>query len=249
MAQGAALQAEALTRGSETLLLDVTPLSLGLETMGDLTEKIIPRNSPIPISKAQEFTTYQDGQTTLSLHIVQGERELASDCRSLAKFELKDIPPMVAGAARIKVTFTVDADGLLTVSAREQTTGISQHIEIKPTYGLTEEEVATLVRQSYEAGGQDMTIRLLRETVVDAKRLMLSVMSAMKEDGKLLIASEKNDIDEALKALQQCLQKTDREAILSSMKSLEKVTGPFAARRMQVHLNDSLQGKALSEIE
>ena len=249
VAQGAALQAEALTKGSDTLLLDVTPLSLGLETMGDLTEKIIPRNSPIPLSKAQEFTTYQDGQTALSLHVIQGERELASDCRSLAHFTLQGIPPMVAGAARIEVTFTIDADGLLTVGAREKTTGISQRIEVKPTYGLSEEEVADLIRKSYEAGSQDMKDRLLNEAKVDAKRLVLSVQSALMEDSALLTADEKEKIQGAMVTLEQCCEGQNREDLLGASKILEATTEVFAARRMNAHLKASLQGRQLSDIE
>lgn len=249
VAQGAALQAEALTRGSQTLLLDVTPLSLGIETMGDLTEKIIPRNSPIPLSKAQDFTTYQDGQTALSLHVVQGEGELASQCRSLAKFDLGGIPPMVAGAARIRVTFTVDADGLLTVSAQEKTTGVTQHIEVKPTHGLSQEEVAALVRRSYEAGEWDIRERLLREAQVDAKRLILSVRSALKKDEDLLLPDEKEKIEAILAKSVECFETSNRETILATTKSLEKVTEDFAARRMEAHLKASLQGRALSDIE
>lgn len=249
VAQGAALQAEALTKGSDTLLLDVAPLSLGIETMGDLTEKIIPRNSPLPISKAQEFTTYQEGQTALSLHIIQGERELASDCCSLAKFELQGIPPMAAGAARIEVTFTVDADGLLTVSAKEKTTGVSQRVEVKPTYGLSQEEVADLIRQAYETGSDDMKNRLLQEARVEAKRLIVSVQAALQQDADLLTKEERGSIDQKIKNLQSLCSEAERDEILSEIKALEKATQDFAARRMQAHLNVSLQGRQLSDIE
>ena len=172
VAVGAALQAEALTGGSETLLLDVTPLSLGIETMGGIVEKIIPRNTPIPVAKAQEFTTYQDGQQAMAIHVVQGERELVDQCRSLARFELRGIPPMTAGAARIQVTFAVDADGLLTVSAREQTTGIEQKIAVKPTYGLSEEEMAAMLYDACSMAPPTCRRRVLTEARVEARRVL-----------------------------------------------------------------------------
>ncbi len=200
VAVGAALQAAALTRGSQTLLLDVTPLSLGIETMGGLVEKIIPRNTPTPVARAQEFTTFQDGQTAMAIHVVQGERELVDQCRSLARFELRGIPPMTAGAARIRVTFAVDADGLLTVSAREQTTGAEQQVAVKPSYGLSEDEMARMLYDSMQHAAEDMTRRILTEARVEARRVIAAVTAAINADGDLLPLDERMRITDALAA-------------------------------------------------
>src|SRR5436190_393402 len=197
VALGAALQAEALTGGSETLLLDVTPLSLGLETMGGLVEKIVPRNTPIPAQLAQEFTTYQDGQSAMAIHVVQGEREMVADCRSLARFELSGIPPMTAGAARIRVSFAVDADGLLTVSAEERTTGVAQRIEVKPSYGLSHDDMADMLYDSLEHAEDDVARRLLTEARVEAERGLLALDAALAKDGKLLSSEERAELDAA----------------------------------------------------
>ena len=205
VALGAALQAEALTRGSDVLLLDVTPLSLGLETMGGLAEKIIHRNTPIPAAQAQDFTTFQDGQTAMMIHVVQGEREMIDQNRSLARFELRAIPPMSAGAARIRVTFAIDADGLLTVSAREQTTGVEQTVEVKPSYGLSEQDMATMLRQSLEHARQDMVRRLLAEARVEAERAVLAVRSALAADGTLLSAPERRAIDNTVAGVERAI--------------------------------------------
>lgn len=249
VAVGAALQAEALTVGSDTLLLDITPLSLGLETMGGIVEKVIPRNTPIPTALAQEFTTYQDGQTAMMIHVVQGEREMVDQCRSLARFELHGIPPMTAGAARIRVTFTVDADGLLTVSAQETTTGIEQRIEVKPSYGLTEDEMAKMLRDSLVHARDDMEQRLLAENRVEARRSQLAVESALKVDGDLLTAEERADIDRVLAHLTEATQGADREAIQASMADLESVTKAFAERRMDRGIRSALTGMSVQNLE
>lgn len=210
VAVGAALQAEALTRGSDTLLLDVTPLSLGIETMGGIVEKVIPRNTPIPVAMAQEFTTYQDGQAAMLIHVVQGEREMVDQCRSLARFVLSGIPPMTAGAARIRVTFAVDADGLLTVSAQETTTGVEQQVAVKPSYGLSEDEMARMLRDSMEHAKEDMEVRLLTEARVEARRSILALQSALGVDSDLLSAEERQVIDEAVSGAERAMAGDDR---------------------------------------
>ncbi len=248
VALGAALQAEALTVGSDTLLLDVTPLSLGLETMGGLVERIIPRNTPIPVAMAQEFTTYQDGQTAMAIHVVQGERELVQDCRSLARFELHGIPPMTAGAARIRVSFTVDADGLLTVSATEQTTGQAQRIEVKPSYGLDEDTMARMLRESLERGAQDMEDRMLIEARVEARRALLALEAALKADGDLLEPAERAEVEAARVALQKAVDGADRDAINAAVEALDGATRDFAERRMDRGIRQALKGVELDRL-
>lgn len=245
VALGAALQAEALTEGSQRLLLDVAPLSLGLETYGGVVEKIILRNSPIPASHWQNFTTFQDNQTGMSLHIVQGERELVQDCRSLAHFELRGIPLMKAGMARIRVTFTIDADGILTVSAREQTTGIHQSIDVKPSYGLTEEDLLRMIEESHSHARSDMAERFLREARVEAERLFHAVKEALKNDGDLLEESEKIEVKQEAEALISVLNSVKRDDIERKTERLRQVTNSWAERRMNQAMRKALKGKKL----
>jgi len=252
VALGAAIQANALAGNhgaSDWLLLDVIPLSLGLETMGGLAEKIIPRNSTLPLARAQDFTTFKDGQTALALHVVQGERELVSDCRSLARFELRGIPPMVAGAARIRVTFQVDADGLLGVSAREQTSGVEASIAVKPSYGLTDTEIATMLRDSQTHAQDDAVARALQEQKVEAERALEAIVPALAADGAdLLSAAERTDIERAMLMLQRAQDDSDADRIRAALDELNRLTTPFAARRMDRAVRTALSGQNLADL-
>jgi len=253
VAIGAAIQADALAgnkRGEELLLLDVIPLSLGLETMGGLMERVIPRNTTIPVARAQEFTTYKDGQTAMMIHVLQGERELVKDCRSLARFELRGIPPMVAGAAKIRVSFQVDADGLLAVSAREMSSGVEASIQVKPSYGLTDGEIARMLQDSFQYAGDDMNARALREQQVEAERLLEAVRSALDADGeRLLDADERLAIEASMDTLRELAAGSDTAAIEQQIKRLSQVTDAFAARRMDASVKAALAGRRLNEIE
>ncbi|WCX54323.1 Fe-S protein assembly chaperone HscA [Pseudomonas aeruginosa] len=253
VAIGAAIQADALAgnkRGEELLLLDVIPLSLGLETMGGLMEKVIPRNTTIPVARAQEFTTYKDGQTAMMIHVLQGERELVKDCRSLARFELRGIPPMVAGAAKIRVTFQVDADGLLGVSARELSSGVEASIQVKPSYGLTDGEIARMLKDSFDYAGDDKATRALREQQVEAQRLLEAVQSALDVDGeRLLDEEERLAIAAQMDTLRELAGGSDTAAIENQIKRLSQVTDAFAARRMDATVKAALSGRRLNEIE
>ena len=253
VAIGAAIQADALAgnkRGEELLLLDVIPLSLGLETMGGLMEKVIPRNTTIPVARAQEFTTYKDGQTAMMIHVLQGERELVKDCRSLARFELRGIPPMVAGAAKIRVTFQVDADGLLGVSARELSSGVEASIQVKPSYGLTDGEIARMLKDSIDYAGDDKAARALREQQVEAQRLLEAVQSALDVDGeRLLDEEERLAIAAQMDTLRELAGGSDTAAIENQIKRLSQVTDAFAARRMDATVKAALSGRRLNEIE
>ena len=254
VAIGAAIQADTLAGnkrdGGELLLLDVIPLSLGLETMGGLMEKVIPRNTTIPVARAQDFTTYKDGQTAMMVHVLQGERELISDCRSLARFELRGIPPMVAGAAKIRVTFQVDADGLLSVTARELGSGVEANIQVKPSYGLTDGEIAKMLKDSFQYASDDKVARVLREQQVDAQRLIEAVQAALEVDGeRLLDAEERMVIELQMQELSELLKGTDGYAIEQQTKRLSQVTDAFAARRMDLTVKAALSGRNLNEIE
>lgn len=252
VALGAAIQANLLAgnraAGDEWLLLDVIPLSLGIETMGGLVEKVIPRNSTIPCARAQEFTTFKDGQTAMAVHIVQGERELVSDCRSLARFELRGIPPMAAGAARIRVTYQVDADGLLSVSAREVRSGVEASIVVKPSYGLEDEQITRMLQDSFNSADADMVSRALREEQVEAERIVLATQSALDADGNLLSDDERAQVEALLVAVKQKAGDTDHQAIKVAIEALAQGTEEFAARRMDRSVRTALSGKKLDEI-
>ena len=249
VALGAALQAEALSAGSDTLLLDVTPLSLGLETMGGVVEKVIHRNTPIPVALAQEFTTYQDGQTAMLIHVVQGEREMVDGNRSLARFVLHDIPPLTAGAARIQVTFALDADGILTVSAREQSTGTEQRVEVRPSYGLGDEDMEAMLRESMENARADMETRLLAESRVEGRRAVLALRAALEADGDLLRPIERRNVDNALGGLEKAMETADRELIEGWIEKLDEETLFFAERRMDRGMRAALAGVSIDELE
>lgn len=252
VALGAAIQANLLAGnrapGDDWLLLDVIPLSLGLETMGGLVERIVPRNSTLPVSRAQEFTTFKDGQTAMAIHVVQGERDLVADCRSLARFELRGIPPMVAGAARIRVSFTVDADGLLSVAARELSSGIEAAITVKPSYGLADDEIARMLQESFGAAEGDMRERRLRELQVDARRLADATNAALATDADLLSAAERAEVDARLAVLASEVGGNDASAVRQAIERLTAVTDTFAERRMDRSIRTALAGRKVEEL-
>ncbi|HYD55718.1 MAG TPA: Hsp70 family protein, partial [Burkholderiales bacterium] len=252
VALGAAMQANVLAGnkapGEDWLLLDVIPLSLGVETMGGLVEKIIPRNTTIPAARAQEFTTFKDGQTGMSFHVVQGERELVSDCRSLARFELKGIPPMAAGAARIRVSFQVDADGLLSVNARESTSGVEASVAVKPSYGLNDNEIERMLRESVEHAKEDVHARALAENRVEGERLIEATRSALAADAALLSDDERRLIEDSIAQLRATLPGTDYRAVKKAIDALNKATGEFAARRMDAGVRKALAGRKIGSL-
>ncbi|HZE91305.1 MAG TPA: Hsp70 family protein, partial [Rhizobacter sp.] len=251
VALGAALQANALAGNAgadEMLLLDVIPLSLGLETMGGLVERIIPRNSTLPTARAQDFTTFKDGQTAMAIHVLQGERELVSDCRSLARFELRGIPPMVAGAARIRVSFQVDADGLLSVRAREEASGVEAAITVKPSYGLSDDDVARMLTESFGTAEGDMRERSLREARVEAERMLLATRAALQADADLLSSAEQASIQTLLTELETVRTSQDHHQIDAAVEALAKGTEAFAAERMNRGIRRALSGRRVEEV-
>jgi molecular chaperone HscA len=253
VAIGAAIQADVLAGNkpdSEMLLLDVLPLSLGIETMGGLSEKIISRNTPIPVTRAQEFTTYKDGQTSMSIHVVQGERELISDCRSLARFELRGFPPMTAGAARIKVSYQVDADGLMSVRAEEKKSGVAADIVVKPSYGLSDREIEKMLRDSMDYARDDISARMLIEQQVEAKRVIEAIDAALASDGdSLLSKSEFRKIKQARDKLQKEIQTACADKLKKSIRAMEKVSETYVARRMNVSVKQALTGKQINQVK
>jgi len=252
VAIGAGIQADVLIGNKSAdsfLLLDVNPLSLGIETMGELVEKIIPRNTTIPVAKAQEFTTFKDGQTVMTLHVVQGERELVSDCRSLARFELREIPAMVAGAAKIRVTFQVDADGLLSVSAEELGSGKKAEIQVKPSYGLESGVIESMLQDSHSNAQTDMEARSIKEAQLDATQLLDAIASALRIDGELLTETEADKLAASIKELEAIMVEGSSVKIHEATEQLNQVSSEFAAKRMDLHIANALRGESIDEVE